>query len=986
MRPVRALFALLVAGSLASAAPSWVLLDEGTSAAGWRLNAGREFPGGQGTVSLGTAPDGTQALQANVDLSKGGRYAGPERWVQIPGASRLRFRVWSEGVRGLMVRLRDLKNQEHAGGSSIKSGSWQTIELPLDAKGFGGHWGGPNDGLFHFPVRCILIAANTLPDKRGKLWIRDIEILTDRKELLWQTVVGTEQPGNIIFHDEQPAMPTIAIQNHASLPAKVTAEWKIVDQTGDEVGAGENPLSFAKWERKVLIPKLPTLVDGYYLASVTLRSGDAVVGSGEGAFGVVEKLPNYGPDKDPESFFGLHVNDAPAAARIGVKWDRPQRAWWWGEARPKDYLWPDTSLDQGAAYGMGVMMTLHYGPPNWAKKLAGERPLWPPPPQLLAAWGDYVSACVKRYDERVNCWEVQNEPDLTCYYHEKIPFETGVQSYADIVRATHKAVRAAGSKHPIAGVDVSGGDYRRNLAFSRAVLKEVGDLIDIYTGHPYASPRYFGPGKSPLFPKQNHLVEKLELSKSMLKELGGERPVWVGEKGWGLDVNEPLAGKHSLAYADCVAQALITGHSVPGVTRWFWFLQNGCNESGNEYGLWRGSPAQPLPAAVAYAACARFLHHATPARKLELPDGIQGFAFRGRDPGRSIVALWTLGDDAVMQADWPAGIRLYSMYGRSVGAQLVLTRSPSYLVAPETRAEALFSTVEKAAPQPRVPVRVETIHFARTDTLNVRLRNLLNAPVSVELRVGKTVARRMLEPKAAATLSLALGKPLPKTLDAVLVAQGKTVLTRSLSPDFLPCPCRSPTVDGDLSEWGKPQVSLRDHKHILPPDPGVGWGGPQDLSVDAWWGWNKQGLCFAARVRDDVHSVANSSAGTFWKSDSIQFAVDVRNDAGDEPEFGPDDRELGFIAADPKGKAFETVPRTRQLAIPCVAKREGKDTVYETIIPWRELGTKPAPGQVLSLNFSVNDNDGSGRAYWIGLHPGIGEAKRPGVYQDIALE
>ena len=71
---------------------------------------------------------------------------------------------------------------------------------------------------------------------------------------------------------------------------------------------------------------------------------------------------------------------------------------------------------------------------------------------------------------------------------------------------------------PVAGVDVSGGDFRNNLKFTKAVLDGAPGLIDIYTGHPYASPRYFGPGKRPLFPEDNAIDKKCKMPLDALAE------------------------------------------------------------------------------------------------------------------------------------------------------------------------------------------------------------------------------------------------------------------------------------------------------------------------------------------------------------------------------------------------------------------------------------------------------------------------------------
>jgi hypothetical protein len=81
-----------------------------------------------------------------------------------------------------------------------------------------------------------------------------------------------------------------------------------------------------------------------------------------------------------------------------------------------------------------------------------------------------------------------------------------------------------------------------------------------------------------------------------------------------------------------------------------------------------------------------------------------------------------------------------------------------------------------------------------------------------------------------------------------------------------------------------------------------------------------------------------------------------------------------------------TVPDGKTLDIPCRISREGEETAYQASIPWDLTGAKPSVGRVIGLSFIVNQNNGRGRAYWMGLTPGIGEAKRPLAYRDLYLK
>ncbi|MBN1557246.1 MAG: hypothetical protein JW951_03780, partial [Lentisphaerae bacterium] len=109
--------------------------------------------------------------------------------------------------------------------------------------------------------------------------------------------------------------------------------------------------------------------------------------------------------------------------------------------------------------------------------------------------------------------------------------------------------------------------------------------------------------------------------------------------------------------------------------------------------------------------------------------------------------------------------------------------------------------------------------------------------------------------------------------------------------------------------------------------------------------------------------------------------------------FDENDREYGVMLDASGTHAYETYPNWRVDAetgtalFPVAGVRDEarKETVYEMAFPWTQLRRTPGPGMVLGLNVIANENEGSERICWIGITPGIGDGKRPGVYRDFYL-
>ena len=62
-------------------------------------------------------------------------------------------------------------------------------------------------------------------------------------------------------------------------------------------------------------------------------------------------------------------------------------------------------------------------------------------------------------------------------------------------------------------------------------------------------------------------------------------------------------------------------------------------------------------------------------------------------------------------------------------------------------------------------------------------------------------------------------------------------------------------------------------------------------------------------------------------------------------------------------------------------------TRYRIALPWSQLGKlAPEPGRLFRFNFIVNQNNGTGRNYWLGVTEGIGEMKYPFLYKVFQLK
>lgn len=172
-------------------------------------------------------------------------------------------------------------------------------------------------------------------------------------------------------------------------------------------------------------------------------------------------------------------------------------------------------------------------------------------------------------------------------------------------------------------------------------------------------------------------------------------------------------------------------------------------------------------------------------------------------------------------------------------------------------------------------------------------------------------------------------------------------------------------IDGQLNDWnGGSRFYLPASNEQVQM---TGWGGDEDLSLQAMLAYDEEYFYLGAIVTDNVHhAIANES---MWMGDSLQIAF------GQNGVYGP---EYGFNLLDGESKIWRWVDGGAVLDdshISFHASRSGSQIVYEAAIPWGAIFSENPGSNPFQFSLLVNDNDGNGRRGWIEWNESIGRVK-----------
>ena len=234
------------------------------------------------------------------------------------------------------------------------------------------------------------------------------------------------------------------------------------------------------------------------------------------SFDVKESRMGLGMEKlDRDSFEPEKVYDKVSA--LGVKWIRLQSGWQKTEKQEGiyDFAWLDSQVDNLLERNLKPWVCLCYGNTLYdelAKEYYGT--VGCPPirsERAYSAWLNYVKATVEHFKNRVEYYEIWNEPDGS---HTWRP-EPNQKEYAEFCIKTAEAIKAADENAKI----LTGSNYQDSIAsyneqFANGTLK----VSDAITFHSYNYDERIS-------------MQRIHALKGLLKHYGSDIEIIQGETG-----------------------------------------------------------------------------------------------------------------------------------------------------------------------------------------------------------------------------------------------------------------------------------------------------------------------------------------------------------------------------------------------------------------------------------------------------------------------
>jgi hypothetical protein len=448
---------------------------------------------------------------------------------------------------------------------------------------------------------------------------------------------------------------------------------------------------------------------GIYRVRVRAKESPA---TGEVWFGVF-------PERDrrlrPDSPFGTHVtsvvpqpgNTLLASAAMGARWVRLHDFgdfchWWVVEPEKGRFVWRDAEIDELRNHGFLAFANLGH-PPRWAGRESDRRQGggWTPaPPRDLGEWENYVFRTVEHYRDRIQHWEVWNEPYWKGFF-------TGTpEEYAAVLKVACRAIKRADPRALVVGGCFTPTDEAWTQRVLAAGALEFMDALSyhIYWSLPLTESTAASP--IPVVAQQVHRYAELMRQRGSVKPIimteGGLRcppfASWLPPEAFdrGAPFGSEAGADLTLTGLDAAA-GLVRGMVEmlsAGVEKIFFYYSGGVSGAmpwfstmANGYYVLLDYDGRPKPTMMAYSALESFLADAKPVKVLRR-DGLTAHLF-ARGQG-AVAVLWSA---RARPLSVPPGASVFDLMGNEMKPPALNAGEPVCLVAPKLTPSQLQSSL-----------------------------------------------------------------------------------------------------------------------------------------------------------------------------------------------------------------------------------------------------------------------------------------------------
>ena len=190
-------------------------------------------------------------------------------------------------------------------------------------------------------------------------------------------------------------------------------------------------------------------------------------------------------------------------------------------------------------------------------------------------------------------------------------------------------------------------------------------------------------------------------------------------------------------------------------------------------------------------------------------------------------------------------------------------------------------------------------------------------------------------------------------------------------------------VDGKARDWGDKGLRVTS---LAGPRRGQ-YGkmrGPNNFDPSFRIGWNDDGLLVLAKVKDNrVHEWENDAQ--LWRGDSVEIYMTPERGIREHvqciltPGDGPDHQpRVRFY--DRRGDIAKS-----ELSARVAGGKTDSGYMIEALLPWKNIGVKPAVGQKFAMQLLANDDDVDGQRFQVRWHPAGSPQDDPLAYQTFRL-